>query len=201
LSAVANCHTSKYSRAATKFWESFHFLSSQLLIAILGMATAAVSHPGFFATSQSAAAGRTFRFRETKQPKRELRVVPLTRAQDNYISGPDSLRFLMRDGPREVLCRISRETLSDLRAGEEGADVFEVCRGEIEQAASNKYDRTSRRDYEIVTVTGHDLALAKALQSLLSDNKVHEGRDSGLLRMLNAPPKRKRIAKPAPKKK
>jgi hypothetical protein len=172
--------------------------------AMLDTTTAAVSHPGFFALACRLPVAAQFQYMGAKPPKRELRVVPLTRAQDNYVSGPDSVRFLMRDGSHEVLCRISCETLSDLAREElvgmrEAVEVFEACRSEIERAAGDKYDRSIRHDYEMVTVTADDLALTKALQSILSDNKVREGRDEGLLRMLNAPAKRK--PKPAPKKK
>ena len=39
------------------------------------------------------------------------------------------------------------------------AEVFETGRDAIERAASDKFDRTSRRPYEVVTVTADDLGL------------------------------------------
>jgi hypothetical protein len=40
----------------------------------------------------------------------------------------------------------------------DATEIFRRERATIERAASHKYDRTSRRDYEIVTVTTADLA-------------------------------------------
>jgi hypothetical protein len=44
----------------------------------------------------------------------------------------------------------------------ETAEIFETGRAAIERAASNRYDRTSRRPYEVVTVTADDLGLDDA---------------------------------------
>jgi Protein of unknown function (DUF1488) len=49
----------------------------------------------------------------------------------------------MRDGTKEVACRVSFDPLSDraVVTGLNEADVFEAYRDEIEQAASAQYDR------------------------------------------------------------
>jgi Protein of unknown function (DUF1488) len=74
----------------------------------------------------------------------------------------DGIRFLMRDGPFEIICQIELETLSQLgnaRDLSEAVEIFERNRAMIERAASDKYDQTSRRDYEILVVTSADLAI------------------------------------------
>ena len=76
------------------------------------------------------------------------------------MSGPDGVRFLMQDGTDEIPCRISYETLSGL--GQvlgltEVGEVFVIYRHRIERAASAKYDRTSRREHEVVVLTLDDL--------------------------------------------
>ena len=87
----------------------------------------------------------------------------LTRARDNYTLSVDGVRFLMHDGPAEVICQISLETLSQFGSTlglSEASEIFESGRATIERAASDRYDRTSRRDYEVVTVTIADLGLS-----------------------------------------
>jgi hypothetical protein len=93
------------------------------------------------------------------------RRMPLTRASERYSSGVDGINFLMQDGPMEVICRITVEALSQLGRTiglSEPSEIFETARATIERAASNKYDRTSRRPYEVVTVTTDDLTLDDA---------------------------------------
>jgi hypothetical protein len=88
-------------------------------------------------------------------------VMPLTRARDNYLVGADGIRFLMRDGSFEIICEIERETLSQIgnaSHADETVAIFHRHRAMIERAASDKYDRTSRRDYEIIGITAADLA-------------------------------------------
>jgi Protein of unknown function (DUF1488) len=87
--------------------------------------------------------------------------MPIARARDNYTIHADGIRFLMRDGSFEVICQIALETLSqfgDVMAVTDSVEVFKRERATIEHAASNLYDRTSRQDYEILTVTIADLA-------------------------------------------
>jgi ribosomal protein S7 len=75
--------------------------------------------------------------------------MPLKRARDEYLGpGLEGVRFLMRDGAKEVACRISLEALTDRGAatGLNEAGVFEAYRNEIEQAASERYDR-GQTDY------------------------------------------------------
>jgi hypothetical protein len=69
----------------------------------------------------------------------------------------------MRDGPFVVICQIELETLSQFGNATNQSDtiaIFQRDRAVIERAVSEKYDRTSRRDYEILVVTPADLASA-----------------------------------------
>jgi Protein of unknown function (DUF1488) len=89
----------------------------------------------------------------------------LTRASETYTLFEDGIYFLMQDGPEEVVCEITLEALSRLgrTTGLIGpTEIFETGRDTIERAAGNKYDRTSRRPYEVVTVTADDLGLEEA---------------------------------------
>jgi hypothetical protein len=86
--------------------------------------------------------------------------MPLTRASETYTLREDGIYFLMQDGPEEVVCQITLEALSKLgrATGLIGpSEIFETGRDTIERAAGDKYDRTSRRPYEVVTVTIDDL--------------------------------------------
>lgn len=70
--------------------------------------------------------------------------MPLERSKEEYLGpGLEGIRFQMRDGAKEVPCRISLEALTDraLATGLSKAGVFETYRHEIEQVASAKYDR------------------------------------------------------------
>lgn len=71
-------------------------------------------------------------------------VMPLQSTNSSYL-GPalDGIRFHMRDGIRNIYCRISLEALAErgLATGLSEIEVFETFRAEIEQAASNKFDR------------------------------------------------------------
>jgi hypothetical protein len=74
----------------------------------------------------------------------------------------EGINFLMRDGPAEVICRIDLEILSQFGKTiglSEAIEIFEAGRAAIERAASDRYDRTSRRPYEVVTITAGDLGL------------------------------------------
>jgi hypothetical protein len=98
-----------------------------------------------------------------KNGNRTCGRMPLTRAKENYTVGADGISFLMWDGRSEVICHIGLETLSVFGNGNamemmELVEIFDRGRAAIEDAASRKYDQTSRRDYEIVTVTTADLA-------------------------------------------
>jgi hypothetical protein len=91
--------------------------------------------------------------------------MPLTRASEIYTLREDGIYFLMQDGPEEVVCQITLEALSRLgrTTGLIGpTEIFEKGRDTIERAAGNKYDRTSRRSYEVVTVTADDLGFEEA---------------------------------------
>jgi hypothetical protein len=70
--------------------------------------------------------------------------MPLKRAKVAILgAGLDGIRFLMRDGQKEVPCRVSLEALNyrGLATRMDEAAVFEAYRDEIEQLASDKYDR------------------------------------------------------------
>jgi Protein of unknown function (DUF1488) len=91
--------------------------------------------------------------------------MPLRRAIERYMLREDGIYFLMQDGPEEVVCRITLEALSklDKTTGIIGpTEIFESGRHTIERAAGNKYDRTSRHAYEVVTITTDDLGLEEA---------------------------------------
>jgi hypothetical protein len=82
--------------------------------------------------------------------------MPLTRTNDEYISGPDGIRFFMQDGAREVPCRVSLQALSAFGKSvglSVAVEIFMTYRDKIERAASVIYDRTGRRHYETVGVT------------------------------------------------
>jgi hypothetical protein len=94
--------------------------------------------------------------------------MPLTRARDNYTLSVDGIRFLMQDGPVAVICQIGLETLS--RFGStvgltQLTEIFDHGRATIERAASDKYDRTSRRAYEVLIVTTADMGLERELKT------------------------------------
>jgi Protein of unknown function (DUF1488) len=94
-----------------------------------------------------------------------MKAHELLRAIDRHTLREDGIYFLMRDGPEEVVCQITLEALSKLgrTTGVMGpTEIFETGRDTIERAAGNKYDRTSRRPYEVVTVTADDLGLEEA---------------------------------------
>jgi hypothetical protein len=87
--------------------------------------------------------------------------MPLTRAKERYQVREHEIIFLMRDGPDEIICQIELETLSQFGNTTDLSEMIEIFRrdrGRIERAASDIYDRTSRRDYEIIIVTAADLA-------------------------------------------
>jgi hypothetical protein len=112
--------------------------------------------------------------------------MPLTRAIERYTPREDGIDFLMRDGPTEVVCEITlqasgafrrrmdrangkpsrcRESWRGLTLSQFGrticltepTKIFETGRDAIERAASDKYDRTARVPYEVLTVTIEDL--------------------------------------------
>jgi hypothetical protein len=88
--------------------------------------------------------------------------MPLRRAIERYTVRKDGIYFLMQDGPEEVVCQITLDALSKLgrTTGLIGpTEIFETARETIECTASNKYDRTSRRSYVVVTITTDDLGL------------------------------------------
>jgi len=88
-------------------------------------------------------------------------LMPLTRARDSYLVREHEIVFLMRDGPVEIICQIDLATLSQFGSTtdlNEMIAIFRRDRTRIEHAASDIYDRTSRRDYEILVVTAADLA-------------------------------------------
>ena len=86
--------------------------------------------------------------------------MPLTMGGAQPIFKRNGVSFLMMDAEREVPCHISNQDLLSLGARlglTEAALIFMARRGAIERAASDKYDRSTRQDYEIVTVTSSDL--------------------------------------------
>jgi hypothetical protein len=91
---------------------------------------------------------------------RQVQGMPLTGAPRKYTVRRDGIYFLMRDGQLEVICRIDFQTLSQFGrtiGPTEPTEIFETGRDRIERAASEKYDQTTRVEYEILTVTIKDL--------------------------------------------
>ena len=89
--------------------------------------------------------------------------MPLTRASDRFVMRQDDLHFLMKDGEAEVVCAISVRALIAIgKAAGMSNPVFAFwgLREKIESAASAKYDRTARVDYEVLTVEERDLAVS-----------------------------------------
>ena len=87
--------------------------------------------------------------------------MPLTRASARFVMRQDDLHFLMKDGEAEVVCAISRSVLVAVgqTAGlSNPVFAFWTFREKIEGAASAKYDRTARADYEVLTIEERDLA-------------------------------------------
>jgi Protein of unknown function (DUF1488) len=86
--------------------------------------------------------------------------MPLTRVAKQPILKMSSIRFLMKDGEWELICSISNRTLMAFGArwGMQDAQmVFWAYQDEIERAASDKYDRTGRKDYAILHIDEDDL--------------------------------------------
>jgi hypothetical protein len=89
--------------------------------------------------------------------------MPLTRASARFVMRQDDLHFLMKDGEVEVICAISPSVLVAIgqAAGlNNPVFAFWAFREKIEGAASAKYDRTARVDYEVLTVEERDLAVS-----------------------------------------
>jgi hypothetical protein len=88
------------------------------------------------------------------------RRMPLMRSVERYTVREDGIYFLMQDGPTGVVCEITLEALSQLGRASgltEPTEIFRTTRDAIERVASDKYDRTSRKPYEVVTITIDDL--------------------------------------------
>jgi hypothetical protein len=88
--------------------------------------------------------------------------MPLARATDRFVMRQDNLHFLMKDGEAEVVCAISVSVLLAIghAAGMSNpVFAFWAFREKIEAAASAKYDRRARVDYEVLTIEERDLAL------------------------------------------
>jgi Protein of unknown function (DUF1488) len=86
--------------------------------------------------------------------------MPLTRASEQPIFKRDEIRFLMNDGADELICKVSYRVLLAFGVAadfNDARDIFWADRDEIERAASDKYDRTAREEYEILDVDEADL--------------------------------------------
>jgi Protein of unknown function (DUF1488) len=82
------------------------------------------------------------------------------RSVEGYTVREDGVYFLMQDGPIGVVCEITLEALSRLGQASgltEPTEIFKTTRDAIERVVSDKYDRTPRRAYEIVTITADDV--------------------------------------------
>jgi hypothetical protein len=86
--------------------------------------------------------------------------LPLTRGLMQPVIRRTGVRFLMKDGPDEVICIVSHPVLSVLGKTvglNDTALVFWAFREKIECAASDKYDRTAGERDEILSVEEGDL--------------------------------------------
>jgi hypothetical protein len=66
----------------------------------------------------------------------------------------------MSDGVDEVICNISHRALLVIGATDgmsDPRDIFWACRDEIARAASDKFDRTARQQYEILEIAERDV--------------------------------------------
>jgi hypothetical protein len=82
------------------------------------------------------------------------------RSVERYTAREDGIYFLMQDGPTGVVCEITLEALSRLGQASgltEPTEIFKTTRDAIERVASDKYDRTNRKHYEVVTITIDDV--------------------------------------------
>jgi hypothetical protein len=82
------------------------------------------------------------------------------RSVERYTVREDGIYFLMQDGPTGVVCEITFEALYQLGRASgvtEPTEIFKTTRDAIERVASDKYDRTSRKPYEVVTINIADL--------------------------------------------
>jgi hypothetical protein len=82
-----------------------------------------------------------------------MRTISITRMRLAASSCSRSSRGLCL--PASILARMV--TSSPTRRLAEQPDIFEMCSDVIERVASDKYDRTARHAYEIVTITTDDL--------------------------------------------
>jgi hypothetical protein len=86
--------------------------------------------------------------------------MPLTRASEQPALRRDEIRFLMNDGAKEVICNVSDRVLLAFGAAvgmTDARDIFWAYRDEFERAASEKYDRTARQQYEVLDLDKDDL--------------------------------------------
>jgi hypothetical protein len=85
--------------------------------------------------------------------------MPLTRASDRFVMRQENLHFLMKDGEAEVVCAIPASVLLAIgQAAGMSNPVFAfwAFREKIETAASAKFDRTVRVDYEVWPAPGSE---------------------------------------------
>jgi hypothetical protein len=86
--------------------------------------------------------------------------MPLTRVPKQAVLKMTSIRFLMKDGEWELICSVSNRALMAFgakRGVQDAQMVFWAYQDEIERAASDKYDRTGRKDYDILHIDECDL--------------------------------------------
>jgi hypothetical protein len=86
--------------------------------------------------------------------------MPLTRASEQPVFRRDQICFLMKNGAEEVICTVSIRILlafGDTVGTNDPQTIFSAYREEIERAASRKYDRIAREQYEVLDIGEHDL--------------------------------------------
>lgn len=92
--------------------------------------------------------------------------MPLTRSSEEVLTTMMGVKFLMRDGDREVACRAARELLR-YRYGSADLDgdkkAFELHREAIEKAASEKFDAGMIEPHTDATVIVTEADMASSL--------------------------------------
>jgi hypothetical protein len=86
--------------------------------------------------------------------------MPLTRASEQPVFRRDEICFLMKNGAEEVICTVSIRILlafGDTVGTNDPQTIFSAYREEIERAASQKYDRIAREQYEVLDICERDL--------------------------------------------
>ena len=92
--------------------------------------------------------------------------MPLMRGKEEVLTTMMGVKFLMREGDREVACRASREMLRyrfGSRDRNSDEQAFKLHREAIEKAASDKFDARMLESHTDATVIVTEIDLASSL--------------------------------------